>query len=165
LLAASNRRFQQNQEDCTFTVQALLPTATENITKELPVESLTQELQQKKAARIARSATASTTDAGSDTGASTSFNPSVAATPGKDEDTQSLRSFASESFNGVPQPESDSAPAAAARTPRKTKLQLWDEIKITCALSLHANWFGCNRNADEPQLSLDLSFSSTHCRF
>jgi len=125
-----NRRFQQNQEDCTFTVHALLPTATENITKELPVESLTQELQQKKAARMARSATASTTDTGSDTGASIPLNSSVAATPGKDEDTQSLRSFASESFSGVPQPESDSASAAAARTPRKTKLQLWDEIKI-----------------------------------
>merc|ERR1712225_82105 len=40
------RRFEQNQEDCTFTVLALLPTATDNIMGELQTERITFELQQ-----------------------------------------------------------------------------------------------------------------------
>ncbi|WEW56626.1 peroxin [Emydomyces testavorans] len=48
------RRFEQNQGDCTFTVLALLPTATENILAALPVEELTNELQLKRAARLAK---------------------------------------------------------------------------------------------------------------
>ena len=53
------RRFEQNQEDCTFTVLALLPTATENILDSLQVESITHELQQHRAARLARGTEAS----------------------------------------------------------------------------------------------------------
>jgi hypothetical protein len=90
-----NRRFQQNQEDCTYTVQALLPTATESILKEFPVESLTHELQQKKAARMAKSSAASMTDAGSDT--TTPASPNAL----KEDDNQSLKSFASESFSAI----------------------------------------------------------------
>ncbi|KAI5790104.1 Peroxin-3 [Geopyxis carbonaria] len=112
-----HRRFQQNQEDCTFTVQALLPTATENIIKELPVELLTQELQRKKAARIAKSV-AQSTDAGSD--ASASIIPT--STYPAEDDTQSVKSFASESFSAAKESEDK---------PRKTKIQLWEEIKIS----------------------------------
>ncbi|KAA8911152.1 Peroxin-3 [Sphaerosporella brunnea] len=114
-----NRRFQQNQEDCTYTVSALLPTATENIVKELPVEALTQELQQKKAARIAKSSGAS--DAGG-----TVTLPTASVVSLREDDTQSLQSFASETFSTVLPPPT----AEEKRKPRKTKLQLWDEIKI-----------------------------------
>ncbi|KAF8244701.1 Peroxin-3 [Wilcoxina mikolae CBS 423.85] len=124
-----NRRFQQNQEDCTYTVLALLPTATENIVKEFPVESLTQELQQKKAARIAKSAAASTTDAGSDAG--TPVAPITLPSVVKEDDAQSLQSFASETFSAVPGREEVPQMAVVEKTPRKTKLQLWDEIKIS----------------------------------
>jgi len=126
-----NRRFQQNQEDCTYTVLALLPTATENIVKEFPVESLTQELQQKKAARIAKSAAASTTDAGSDAG--TPIAPAILPSVVKEDDAQSLQSFASETFSAAPGREEGSPVVAIEKMPRKTKLQLWDEIKISCA--------------------------------
>ena len=131
-LYSINRRFQQNQQDCTLTVLALLPTATENIVKELPVESLTQELQQKKAARIAKSTAASTTDA-SDPG--TPVAPAILPSVTKEDDTQSLQSFASETFSAVPGREEGTRPAVE-KAPRKTKLQLWDEIKITCRDSL-----------------------------
>jgi hypothetical protein len=40
------RRFIQNQEDCTFTLLALLPTLSAQILTELDVERLTHELQQ-----------------------------------------------------------------------------------------------------------------------
>ncbi|RPB16003.1 Peroxin-3 [Morchella conica CCBAS932] len=107
------RRFEQYQQDCTLTVLALLPTATEHILEELPVEKLTQELQQKKAARIAK--TRSVADAS---------EASTAATfPQKDDDTQSLQSFASESFV--------MAAKDGEEKPRKSKNQLWDEIKIS----------------------------------
>src|SRR5687767_12685204 len=49
------RRFEQNQEDCTFTVLAILPTAAENILEAIPVEQILSELQQHKAERLARS--------------------------------------------------------------------------------------------------------------
>ncbi|KAG8532103.1 uncharacterized protein KY384_003740 [Bacidia gigantensis] len=55
----AKEKFQQNQEDCTITVLELLPTVTENILDALPSESITQELQQRKAERLGRSAGAS----------------------------------------------------------------------------------------------------------
>ncbi|RYO78951.1 hypothetical protein DL766_008628 [Monosporascus sp. MC13-8B] len=43
------RRFEQNQEDCTFTVLALLPTATANVLEAMNTEKITLEIQQLKA--------------------------------------------------------------------------------------------------------------------
>ncbi|KAJ1335864.1 Peroxin-3 [Microdochium nivale] len=45
------RRFEQNQEDCTFTVLALLPTATANILESMNTENITLEIQQMKGAK------------------------------------------------------------------------------------------------------------------
>lgn len=107
------RRFEQYQQDCTLTVLALLPTATEHILKELPVEKIAQELQQKKAARTAK--TQSVVDPSEMSTASTF--------PQKDDDTQSLQSFASESFV--------MAAKDGEEKPRKSKTKLWEEIKIS----------------------------------
>ncbi|KXJ94222.1 Peroxin-3 [Microdochium bolleyi] len=49
------RRFEQNQEDCTFTVLALLPTATANILESMNTEKITLEIQQMKGAKGPRS--------------------------------------------------------------------------------------------------------------
>lgn len=49
------RRFEQNQEDCSFTVLAILPTATEEIMERLNVEQVLEELQRQKAERVKRS--------------------------------------------------------------------------------------------------------------
>lgn len=111
------RRFEQNQSDCTFTVLALLPNLTENILDALRVEQLTNELQQKKAERLAR--------LGGD-GTPSDFSsgpPSIR----DGADTASLSSFQSSSYLHTSQlAESESGPAR----PRKTKAQLWNEIKI-----------------------------------
>ena len=40
------RRFLQNQEDCTFTIMALLPTLSTQIFQEMDVEATRQELKQ-----------------------------------------------------------------------------------------------------------------------
>ncbi|CAD6582113.1 MAG: peroxin [Cyphobasidiales sp. Tagirdzhanova-0007] len=45
--AAKEKRFQQNQEDCAFTVLALLPTLSKQVLEELNVEALTAELQRR----------------------------------------------------------------------------------------------------------------------
>ncbi|CUS11477.1 unnamed protein product [Tuber aestivum] len=116
------RRFEQNQEDCTFTVQALLPTATQLILEELPVEKLTQELQQKKAARIAKSGTLA--GAGIPIDAASEASAAITASGGKDDDAQSVQSFASESYV-MAQREGEEKPA------RKSRVKLWDEIKIS----------------------------------
>jgi peroxin-3 len=112
------RRFEQNQEDCTFTVLALLPTATERILEELPVEKFTHELQQKKAARIAKSGAATPTDAASE------VSTAVTAPATKEDDAQSVQSFASESYV-MTQKDGE-------ERPRKSKAKLWEEIKISC---------------------------------
>ncbi|KAF3935601.1 hypothetical protein ABW19_dt0204183 [Dactylella cylindrospora] len=100
------RRFEQNQEDCSFTVLALLPTATERIIELLPVEQITHQLQEKKAARLAKSGAPS--------------EVSFGATSVKDDDGISVKSLKSEP-----------APAGSEPRPKKTKAQLWNELKIT----------------------------------
>ncbi|KAJ9642997.1 peroxin [Coniosporium tulheliwenetii] len=121
------RRFEQNQEDCTFTVLAILPTATENIIQELPVEQTLNELQKQKAERLARSVGAS--EAASDF-------PS-APTSVADDDGKSLKSFQSESYVHASQVadksggDGDSSSLASQPRPKKSKAQLWNEMKIT----------------------------------
>ncbi|OKL62578.1 hypothetical protein UA08_02799 [Talaromyces atroroseus] len=112
------RRFEQNQADCTFTVLALLPTATENILEALPVEELTQELQKKRAERLARLS-------GSDVLTS---EPSSTAPSVSEEDGRSLSSFQADSFVHASQL-ADSTFSDAQR-PRRSKAQLWNDVKI-----------------------------------
>ena len=109
------RRFEQNQIDCTFTVLALLPTATENIIAALPVEQLTHELQEKKAERLARAAEGAQSELSS------------APSSIRDGDTASLTSFQTGSFIHASQLAEDPNQPRL----RKSKAQLWNEIKIT----------------------------------
>ncbi|KAJ5042998.1 uncharacterized protein L3040_004387 [Drepanopeziza brunnea f. sp. 'multigermtubi'] len=122
------RRFEQNQEDCTFTVLALLPTATDNIMGELQTERITFELQQQKAAKLARSGDGQPSEFGS-------APPSVT-----DDDGRSMASIHSESGMHISQLGIPSANAAGetsqdggqpVQKARKSKLQLWNELKIS----------------------------------
>ncbi|GME29045.1 peroxisomal membrane protein [Neofusicoccum parvum] len=122
------RRFEQNQEDCTFTVLAILPTATENILQALPVEQTLSELQKQKAERLQRSVAPSdiaSTDAPSEA-------PSAA-----DDDNRSLKSFQSESIVHASQVVDSSngegngdRASLAPPKPKKSKAQLWNDMKI-----------------------------------
>ncbi|KAK2744965.1 peroxin [Myotisia sp. PD_48] len=103
------RRFEQNQTDCTFTVLALLPTAADNILAALPVEELTNELQQKRAERLAKLE--------SNISEISSEPPSAI-----DEDGRSMSSFRSHSHAG--QAEGEDRPRKKSRT------QLWNELKV-----------------------------------
>ncbi|KAI0549444.1 Peroxin-3 family protein [Xylaria curta] len=124
------RRFEQNQEDCTFTVLALLPTATANILETMNTENITLEIQQMKgaAAKSVRS------------GESSVAPPSIADTTLTEEEGKSIASLQSES--GVhasqiaPPPVSstgDGAQDGGQSLPkaRKTKRQLWDDLTIS----------------------------------
>ena len=121
------RRFEQNQEDCTFTVLALLPTATEDILDALPVENITHQLQQKKAERAGRSASAGTSEVAASE--MSSGPPSVAGDDGK-----SLSSFQSEGYIHASQMAASTTGSAnmGLQTPKKSKAQLWNELKIKC---------------------------------
>lgn len=126
------RRFEQNQEDCTFTVLALLPTATENVIAALETERITYELQQQKAARLAKVGEGGVSDFGS-------TPPSVT-----DEDGRSMASLSLQSESGmhisqlgIPTLEKtigagvqDGGQQPAVK-PRKSKLQLWNDLKIS----------------------------------
>ncbi|CAG8952046.1 hypothetical protein HYFRA_00000782 [Hymenoscyphus fraxineus] len=122
------RRFEQNQEDCTFTVLALLPTATDNILAELETERITFELQQQKAAKLARGGEPHPSELGS-------APPSVT-----DDDGRSMISLQSES--GIHASQLAIPPVSATgdgtqdggqaiQKSRKSKLQLWNDLKIS----------------------------------
>ncbi|EAS30503.3 peroxin 3 [Coccidioides immitis RS] len=109
------RRFEQNQSDCTFTVLALLPTATENILAALPVEELTNELQQKRAARLAK-LTASEMQ-----GSEMSSGPPSMT----EDDVSSLRS---DNYVHASQVVDSTTGEQAQRA--KSRTQLWNDLKI-----------------------------------
>lgn len=123
------RRFEQNQEDCTFTVLALLPTATDNILAALETERITFELQQQKAAKLATNGEGHPSELGS-------TPPSVT-----DDDGRSIMSMYSDS--GIHASQLMGLPSSASTgegvqdggqqlaKARKSKLQLWNDLKIS----------------------------------
>ncbi|KAF7516828.1 hypothetical protein G7054_g14004 [Neopestalotiopsis clavispora] len=127
------RRFEQNQEDCTFTVLALLPTATTSVLESMNTEKITLEIQQMKGVKNARSAE------------STATPPSIADTTLTEEEGKSTVSLQSESGVhasqiALPSPSATSttdgtqeggqAPASTQKS-RRTKRQLWDDLTIS----------------------------------
>ena len=142
------RRFEQNQEDCTFTVLAILPTATENILEALPVEQVLEELQKQKAERLARSvgpselassAPPSVADTADDDGRSSSLQ-----TDGFVHASQVVTEAGTDSSAGpVEASPSAGASASSEKKSKKTKAQLWNEMKISCTYALPTRMF-CN---------------------
>jgi peroxin-3 len=129
------RRFEQNQEDCTFTVLAILPTATEKILDAIPVEQVLEELQRQKAERLSRSVGPSEI--------ASSAPPSVADTT---EDDGRSSSAQTESYVHASQVALDgegsvvsteggaesTASKEKVKASKKSKAQLWNEMKISC---------------------------------
>ncbi|KAK8019230.1 hypothetical protein PG990_004368 [Apiospora arundinis] len=126
------RRFEQNQEDCTFTVLALLPTATANILEAMNTEKITLEIQQmKSASKSTRSGEPNATP------------PSIADTTLTEEEGKSVASLQSESgvhasqmtLPPTSQPQTgdgaqDGGQTSAPKS-RRTKRQLWDDLTIS----------------------------------
>ncbi|KXS99131.1 hypothetical protein AC579_2665 [Pseudocercospora musae] len=126
------RRFEQNQEDCTYTVLALLPTVRDEIVSALPVEDITQQLQQERQERLQRlGATPSE--------AASSEFPSAPASA-VDDDGKSMASLQSSSFIHASQvAHSTLNVGEQPAKPKKSKVQLWQDMKIqsiTRALTL-----------------------------
>ncbi|KAH7087452.1 Peroxin-3 [Paraphoma chrysanthemicola] len=124
------RRFEQNQEDCTFTVLAILPTATENILDAIPVEQVLEELQRQKAERLARSVGPSEIG--------TSAPPSIAETTEDDARSSSIQTDGYVHASQVATegdistgPVEGSAEATEEKKSKKSKAQLWNEMKIS----------------------------------
>jgi len=122
------RRFEQNQEDCTFTVLAILPTATDNILDALPVEQVLAELQRQKAERLARSVGPSEVS----TADLPSASPSLA-----DDESKSLQSSEYVHASQVAEISSGSdelklQPSIPSAKSKKSKAQLWNDMKIQC---------------------------------
>lgn len=125
------RRFEQNQEDCTFTVLALLPTATTNILETMNTEKITLEIQQMK----------SSSKSLRNSGESSVTPPSIADTTMTEEEGKSIVSMQSESGVHASQislaPTSNTGDGASAdasqiaQKSRKTKRQLWDDLTIS----------------------------------
>ncbi|KAF3035950.1 peroxin [Didymella heteroderae] len=127
------RRFEQNQEDCTFTVLAILPTATEKILDAIPVEQVLEELQRQKAERLARSVGPSEI--------ASSAPPSVADTTedGTRSSVQDSESYVHASQIALQEGSTVSGETSTeavggketAKASKKSKAQLWNEMKIS----------------------------------
>ncbi|KAJ4304091.1 peroxin [Collariella sp. IMI 366227] len=125
------RRFEQNQEDCTFTVLALLPTATTHILEAMDTEKITYEIQQIKGSASARARSIGSTSP-----------PSISETNATEDDGRSIVTVSAQSEAGahtsqisVTTPaltaERSDGTADAPPKPRKTKRQLWDDLTIS----------------------------------
>ncbi|KAK0710952.1 Peroxin-3 [Lasiosphaeris hirsuta] len=132
------RRFEQNQEDCTFTVLALLPTVTTNILEAMNTEKITYDIQQIKGSAAARTRSIGSLSP-----------PSTTETAATDDDGRSIISVSVQSEAGmhtsqlsIPTPLTPAetvigavgAPPESPQTPqkaRKTKRQLWDDLTIS----------------------------------
>ncbi|KAK9374892.1 Peroxin-3 [Lipomyces chichibuensis] len=107
------RRFEQNQQDASYTVAALLSSITDPIVCELPVEEVTDELQAKRGPH-SQSSDAPSQSGGDDTNAETTSIASSSTITIIDVDTE-------------------------AQQPKRTKKKLWNDLKImaiTRAVSL-----------------------------
>jgi peroxin-3 len=125
------RRFEQNQEDCTFTVLALLPTVTGNVLEALNTEQITYEIQQIKATSKSAIKSLNSDSTGP---------PSIADTTLTEEDGKSMVSLpsdiqASQTVNPSPfvsgASDSGGQVDASSAKPRKSKRQLWDDLTIS----------------------------------
>ncbi|QIW99851.1 hypothetical protein AMS68_005369 [Peltaster fructicola] len=104
-------RFERNQDDCTYTVLALLPTIRDEIIGALPVEQITEQLQQERQERLKRLAASE---------APSSEYPSA---PASIVDDASTTSFIHTSQMGMSAFEDSSKP-------KRSKAQLWQDMKI-----------------------------------
>ncbi|KAK4239970.1 Peroxin-3 [Achaetomium macrosporum] len=132
------RRFEQNQEDCTFTVLALLPTATNNILEAMNTEKISLEIQQMKGSTAARTRSIGSTSP-----------PTMSEANATDDDGRSIITVSAQSEAGMhttqlsvatplptagPDSGTPGTPQQTLSTPskpRKTKRQLWDDLTIS----------------------------------
>ncbi|KUI65125.1 Peroxisomal biogenesis factor 3 [Cytospora mali] len=120
------RRFRQNQEDCTYTVLALLPTATAKILEAMDVEKITLEIQQMKggAAKSIKSGNADSISLPETTGLTDEDGRSmVSASESGVHASQITIPPASQTSEGGEQPQPEK--------PRRTKRQLWGDVTIS----------------------------------
>lgn len=134
-MGSLRRRFEQNQEDCTYTVLALLPTVRDEIISALPVEEITELLQQERQERLQRLGATPSEAASSD------FPSAPASTV--DDDGKSLASLQSGSYIHASQVAHStldlSGQSGQPPKPKRSKGQLWQDMKIqsiTRALTL-----------------------------
>ncbi|KAF4824042.1 Peroxisomal biogenesis factor 3 [Colletotrichum tropicale] len=134
------RRFEQNQEDCTFTVLALLPSATTSILEAMNTEKITYEIQKMKGQTksvksgsgesVSPPSIADTTMTADDDGRSV-VSSGVQSESGLHASQMTVPSAAATSGEGTAAQDGGAASAAAAQKARKTKRQLWDDLTIS----------------------------------
>ncbi|KAJ2804896.1 peroxin [Coemansia furcata] len=131
------RRFDQNQRDCLFTIMSLLPELSEQVLREVDVERLITELRtihrpQQQSPRLGGNS-GDPSEGGNAWSASKSPSVGVAeGSPGPGAETPSNDNTSTAGTPGQPTPREDGAQAdrAADEPPRRSKVEIWEEIKI-----------------------------------
>lgn len=114
------RRFEQNQQDATFTIMALLPSMSTQILEKYPVEKITQELQAKRGEH----------KSGSTAGVSVeSIGPTPSMSTSSDIDSKTdIKTIASST--GSLSGESEVLVSGSSSNKTKSKSRLWRDLKI-----------------------------------
>lgn len=115
------RRFEQNQQDASFTIMALLPGLAADILEKYPVEKITKELQAKRGERI------SVRSPLSDTGVS-----DISNLTGLTEANSDLNNTQEITESTISIRETEASTLQVNIKPKKTKSQLWQDLKIQC---------------------------------
>lgn len=114
------RRFEQNQQDATFTIMALLPSLFIDVLEKYPVEKITQELQAKRTEKTISRSTFS--DTGVSDISSSFTTPSDLPT---DSTQQQNTTDSTISFK-----DGEASAIEINYKPKMSKAQLWQELKI-----------------------------------
>lgn len=128
------RRFAQNQEDCTYTVLALLPTATENIVAALPVERITGELQARRDERVGvgGGGGGGSVTTGKSSGSEVAPSEGVSVAGGEESASVGAGSSGFVHASRVAGVGGDGG-EGEGEWKGKTKTQLWNDVKIYCS--------------------------------
>ncbi|KAJ1919440.1 peroxin [Coemansia sp. S17] len=129
------RRFDQNQRDCLFTIMSLLPELSEQVLREVDVERLITELRtihRPQASPRPGGNPGETLEGGNAWSVSKSPSVGVAdggAEPGAEASRDGNTSAAGTAVQSTSR-EDDVQTDGAAEEPRRSKVEIWEEIKI-----------------------------------
>lgn len=126
------RRFEQNQHDATFTIMALLPGLAADVLDKYPVEKITQELQAKRTERTTLAGAGAVRTAMSDAGVSDISNLTGPTEATTDISHSQHQEEVTQSQISIQETQDASTLLQVNIKPKKSKSQLWQELKIQC---------------------------------
>lgn len=134
------RRFEQNQQDATFTIMALLPALASDVLEMFPVEKITKELQAKRTEKTTTNNNTSINRSPlSDAGVSDISNLTGPTEMTSDQPINTHNREITESSISIKDAEASTLEINIKQ--KKSKSELWQDLKIQCKYPLLSRSF------------------------